>query len=135
MPDRRPSSRTLASLACVVLVAIAAVGCTTKVRPFECATLVESGADAEQLWQCHRDIMARAAKGKKFTIREFEAAAAFFETLTGIPADSRPSPVGPVPGKGIKKDLRKWDAWLEEHRIYRDPATGQVRAAAGDDDR
>jgi hypothetical protein len=40
--------------------------------------------------------------------------------------------VGPVPGKGTKDDLRKWDAWLEGHRIYWDPSAGKVRAAEDD---
>jgi hypothetical protein len=135
MPDDRPNLRALALPACGVVLAMLALGCTTKVRPYECPALVESGASAEQIWTCQRDIMVRAAKGKKFTIQEFEGAAVFFESLTGIPADSRATPVGEVPGKGVRKDLRRWDAWLEEHRIFRDPATGQVKAAEVDEGR
>ena len=134
MPDR-PRQRRASSLACLLLLAAFASGCTTKVRPYDCPALAASDAAAEQLWECHRDIMFRAAKGKKFTIREFEGASAFFEGLTGIPAASLETPVGSVPGKKIKKDLREWDAWLEGHRIYRDPATGAVKATEGDEGR
>jgi hypothetical protein len=115
---------------CVLLATVLAPGCTTKVRPYECVAILKADAvDAEQLWECNREIMVRVAKRKKFTIQEFEAASKFFERLTGIPADSRPTPVGPVPGKGIKEDLRKWDAWREEHRIRWDPSAAEVKVA------
>lgn len=126
-PERR---RIYASLACVVLLATLAGGCTTKVKPYECAALVQADAvDAAQLWECNRDIMVRVAKRKKFTIQEFESASQFFEGLTGIPAESNSTPVGPVPGKGAKEDLREWDAWLEGRRIYWDPTEGKVKVA------
>jgi hypothetical protein len=126
-PERR---RINVSLACAIVVATLAGGCSTKVKPDECAALVAADAvDAAQLWECNREIMVRAAKGKKFTIQEFESASEFFGSLTGISADSKSTPVGPVPGKGIKEDLREWDAWLEEHRIYWDPSEGRVRVA------
>ena len=63
------------------------------------------------MWSCHRDIAARAAKGRKYTLREFDRAAEFFERLTGIPADSLPTDLGPVPGKELGGSLREWDAW------------------------
>ena len=127
-PDRRPF---YALLACGVLLAAAlAGGCTTKVRPYECTDLLEvDPVDADRIWECNREIMVRVAKRKKFTIQEFENASSFFESLTGVPADSRLTPVGPVPGKGIKEDLRKWDAWREEHRIRWDPSAGKVTVA------
>ena len=122
--------RTYVSLACAILLMTLAGGCTTKVKPNECAALVAADAvDAVQLWECNREIMTRAAKRKKFTIQEFESASEFFGSLTGISADSKSTPVGPVPGKGTKEDLREWDAWLEEHRIYWDPSEGKVRVA------
>jgi hypothetical protein len=126
--ERRPAHALLAC--CVLLGAFLAGGCTTKVKPYDCAALLEADAvDADQLWECNREIMARVAKRKKFTIQEFENASKFFESLTGIPADSRPTPVGPVPGKGTKEDLHKWDAWREEHSIRWDPSTGAVTVA------
>ena len=127
-PERRPVHALLAC--CILLTAVLAGGCTTKVKPYECGDLLAAEpVDAEQLWECNREIMVRVAKRKKFTIQEFENAAMFFERLTGIPADSRSTPVGPVPGKGSKNDLRKWDAWREEHRIRWDPSAGKVTVA------
>jgi len=126
-PKRR---RFYVPLACAVVLAMLAGGCSTKVKPNECAALVAADAvDAVELWECNREIMVRAAKRKKFTIQEFESASEFFESLTGIPADSKSTPVGPVPGKGVKEDLREWDAWLEGNRIYWDPSERRVRAA------
>jgi hypothetical protein len=131
MNESHPKRRlTYVSLACAMVLAALAGGCSTKVKPNECAALVAADAvDAAQLWECNREIMTRAAKRKKFTIQEFESASEFFGSLTGISADSRSTPVGPVPGKGIKEDLREWDAWLEEHTIYWDPSEGKVRVA------
>jgi hypothetical protein len=131
MNDSHPGRRRIhVSLAVAILLAALPSGCSTKVKPYECAALVASdAADAAQLWECNRDIMVRAAKRKKFTIQEFASASEFFGNLTGISADSKPTPVGPVPGKGIEEDLRQWDAWLEEHTIYWDPSEGKVRVA------
>jgi len=132
---RRERRRFYVPLGCVVFLMTLAGGCSTKVRPYECATLVEADAvDAAQLWECNREIMVRVAKRKKFTIQEFESASEFFENLTGIPADSRSTPVGPVPGKGVKQDLREWDAWLKGRRIYWDPTEGKVKVAEDEGD-
>ena len=108
---------------------LATPACTTKVRPYECGALgAEAMSAARLIWDCNREVMVRVVKGKRFTMEEFEGAAAFFENVTGIPADVEASPLGPVPGKGIREDLRRWDAWLEEHGIRRDPVDGQVKA-------
>jgi len=114
----------------VVTALLATPACTTKVKPYECGALVADASTAAlQIWDCNREIMARVVKGKGFTIREFEGAAEFFESVTGIPPDVEATPTGAVPGEGIREDLRRWDAWLEEHRIHRDPADGRVKAA------
>ena len=116
----------------VALLASVLVGtcaCSTKIKPYECPALVSgTGVDAQQLWDCNREIIMRTVKGKRFTIREFEGAAEFFESVTGIPADVATTPSGAVPGKSIKQDLGKWDAWLDGHRIYWDPASNRIRA-------
>ena len=119
-------SAILAALLASALAGTAA--CSTKVKPYECPELVGgTDVDAQQVWDCNREIIVRAVKGKRFTIREFEGAAEFFESVTGIPADAAKTAFGAVPGKKIKQDLRKWDAWLDEHRIYWDPASNGVR--------
>jgi hypothetical protein len=118
----------------VAAAVLASIACSTKVRPYECDALgAQTSAAAQQIWDCNREIMVRVVKGKGFTIQEFEGAAAFFERVTGIPADIEVTSVGTVPGKGIREDLRRWDAWVEEHAIQRDPIDGQVKAveAAG----
>lgn len=118
----------------VVTALLVAPACTTKVKPYECGALVaDSSAAALQIWDCNREIMVRVVKGKGFTIREFEGAAEFFESVTGIPADVEATTAGAVPGKGIREDLRRWDAWLEEHRIHRDPVDGRVKAGEGEE--
>ncbi len=123
-------SALLAALLASALVCGAA--CSTRVKPYECPALVPgTDIDAQQLWDCNREIIVRIVKGKRFTIREFEGAAAFFESVTGIPAHAEETFVGSVPGKEIKHDLRKWDAWLEGHRIHWDPASGRVMADEG----
>jgi hypothetical protein len=126
------SRTTIRSSIFAVLLASALVGataCSTKVKPYECPALAGGAdVDAQQVWACNRDIIVRAVKGKRFTIREFEGAAEFFESVTGIPADTAETPSGAVPGKHIKQDLRKWDAWLDGNSIYWDPATSRIRA-------
>jgi len=113
----------------VVAALLATPACSTKVKPYECGALIaEPSTAALRIWDCNREIMVRVVKGKRFTIREFEGAAEFFESVTGIPADVEATPTGAVPGTGIRENLRRWDAWLEEHRILRDPADGRVKA-------
>lgn len=79
--------------------------------------------------------MRRAARGKPFTLREFQNAVAFFEKLTGIRADTVPTPLGAVPGKTLRKDLRKWDEWFEANagRLSWDPEHGAVVVAPAED--
>jgi hypothetical protein len=120
-------SPVLAALLASALIGTAA--CSTKVKPYECPALADrTDVDAQQVWDCNRDIIVRAVKGKRFTIREFEGAAEFFEQVTGIPADVARTTSGAVPGTRVKQDLRKWDAWLDGHRIYWDPASSRIRA-------
>jgi hypothetical protein len=98
--------------------------CSTKMKPYECAALERRQVvHAREIWDCHRDIVARAIEGKDFTLREFRRATEFFGTLTGIPAHTRPGPYGPLPGPDLASDLRRWDEWLEanERRMYWDP--------------
>jgi hypothetical protein len=112
-----------------VFAGLLAVGCTTKVRTYECPVIaLQAPVDAQAVWSCNRDVMRRAAKGKNFTMREFEGAAAFFDRLTGIPADVQETNVGLLPGPTIRDDLRAWDAWHEENgeRLYWNSEDGAV---------
>ena len=123
-----PSIRPTIAAALLAAALAGTTACSTKVKPYECPALLDgTEVDAQKVWDCNREIIVRAVKGKRFTIREFEGAAEFFESVTGIVADATKTTSGAVPGKNIKKDLRKWDAWLDEHRIYWDPASHGVR--------
>jgi hypothetical protein len=130
----RPWATTTLLIALAAAALLTAAGCSTKVKPYECPALSGGpSVDAQQLWDCNREIMVRVAKGKRFTIREFAGAAEFFESVTGIPAATQATNVGPVPGKGIKQDLRRWDAWLETHRIHWDPDDRRVKGTGGEE--
>ncbi len=125
----RISARSTMPAALLASALVCGAACSTRVKPYECPALVQgTDADAQQLWDCNREIIVRIVKGKRFTIREFEGAAAFFESVTGIPARAMNTGFGRLPGQEIKHDLRKWDAWLEGHRIHWDPAPGRVTA-------
>jgi hypothetical protein len=114
------------------------VGCGRSakyVKPYRCGTLDEvRGDEAGAVWDCNRDVMVRAAKRKKFSLREFWGAAQFFEGLTGIAADTRDSRQGPLPGPGLRENLEAWDAWYRENgdRLVWDAATRSVRLSAGE---
>ena len=102
----------------VLLLAVAAVsvGCSSGFKKFECTV----GPDALQpdphaIWDCHRDIVRRAARDKKFTLLEFREAAAFFERLTSIGAGAAETQFGPIPTEELKQNLARWDAWYEQN--------------------
>jgi hypothetical protein len=130
--------RSLASILVLVLVVLVplSVGCSRSakyVKPYPCETLPDTrSVDAGAVWACNRDVMARAAKKKKFSLREFWGAAEFFGQLTGIDADTRDSRQGPLPGPGLPENLDAWDGWYRENgeRLTWDPATSTVRLSA-----
>jgi hypothetical protein len=97
--------------AALLAAAMLLCGCSTKVRTYDC----EVGPDAIAIWECNRQIIVRAVKGKKFTIRQLDRAATFFEDLTGIPADLKRTEFGPLPGNELRTNLEAWDAWYREH--------------------
>jgi hypothetical protein len=100
-----------ATAAALLAAAMLLSGCSTKVRTYDC----EVRPDATAVWECNRQIIVRAVKGKKFTIRQLDRAAAFFENLTGIPADLKRTDCGPLPGDELRANLEAWDAWYREH--------------------
>ena len=118
----------------IVIVALIAVcpliaGCSAPRTPYACAIeMNETSVDAQAVWNCNREIIVRIVKGKKFTLREFSRASSFFESLTGVPPDTRVGSDGKIPGPELKKDLAEWDAWYEEHgtRLEWDPVDRTV---------
>ena len=132
--------RSLASILVLVLVVLAPLcgGCSRSakyVRPYQCDTLPDTrSVDTRAVWDCNRDIMVRATKKKKFSLREFREAAEFFEQLTGIAADTRASRQGSLPGAGLRENLDAWDGWYRENgeRLVWVPATSSVRLPAND---
>ena len=134
--------RTLPSIAVatLVLAVLLPVGCSRSakyVKNYQCETLpAPQTVDARAVWDCNRDIMVRAAKKKKFSLREFWDAAEFFEKLTGIAADVSDSRQGPLPGEGLRENLDAWDQWYAENgdRLVPDPATRSIRLSPGAQD-
>ena len=122
----------------LVISAPLTVGCSRSakyVKSYQCGTLSDTGGEvAGAVWDCNRDVMVRAAKQKKFSLREFWGAAEFFEQLTGISADTRDSRQGPLPGPGLRQNLDAWDGWYRENgdRLVWDSATRSVRLPAGE---
>jgi hypothetical protein len=104
--------RVLVRPTAILLVLLCACSCATHLRPYACAATAAE-VDPHEAWACHRDIARRAAQGKEFTLREFREAAGFFEDLTGIPADVVPTDLGPIPGRGMRESLARWDAWYQ----------------------
>lgn len=126
----------LRAAAILLLLGPALAGCRAPVREYRCAVSpAQAEVDPHGVWDCHRDIAARAAKRGKVTLREFRRASEFFEELTGIPADELPTDLGPLPGERMRDSLRRWDAWYAENgsRLYWDAAATRVavRPAAG----
>ncbi len=116
---------------CVLLIAAAAAGCTAPVRNYVCAIEPQASAvdvDVHAAWTCNRDVLRRASRGKPFSLREFRAAAAFFEDLTGLRVDSRPSHLGAMPGSELRQDVRDLDAWYEANgnKLRWDAGLGKI---------
>lgn len=132
--------RSFTSIFVLLLIVLAplSVGCGRSgkyVKPYQCGTLTDArGEDAGAVWDCNRDVMVRATRSKKFSLREFWGAAEFFEELTGIAADTRDSRQGPLPGPGLSENLEAWDGWYRENgpRLVWDAATSSVRLSAGE---
>ena len=109
--------------------AAAAVACSAPVRPYVCA--VDSQAadvDVHTAWTCNRDVLRRASRKKAFSLREFRAATAFFEELTGLQVNTRPSHLGPLPGRELRQDVRDLDAWYElnKDKLRWDAGLGKI---------
>ncbi len=121
----------------LLLVVVSTAGCSRSakyIKVYQCDALPDTPTlDAKAVWDCNRDVMVRAAKQKKFSLREFWNAAEFFKGLTGISADMVDSRQGPLPGAGLPENLDAWDAWYRENedRLSWDPATRSVYLSAG----
>jgi hypothetical protein len=93
------------------------VGCSSGFKRYECAIGPDSPEpEPHAVWQCHRDIVRRAARGGKFTLLEFREATAFFERLTSIDAGAGLTEFGPVPTEKLKHSLDLWDEWYERNQ-------------------
>jgi len=113
MSNGRPRRCLLALLLGIVA---ASTACSSGYKKYECSVGPEAlHGDPQLVWDCHRDIMRRAARDKKFTLLEFREAATFFERLTSIGADAQETPFGPVPTVELKHKLALWDEWYREH--------------------
>jgi len=87
--------------------------CTAPVREYRCGSPdFRIEADPAAVWRCNREVLARVARGKHFTLREYREAAAFMERLTGVPANSLGSSLGPLPPRNLETRLPEWDAWF-----------------------
>jgi hypothetical protein len=121
-----------------VLASLLPVGCGRSakyVKNYTCDTLPGSrSVDVRAVWDCNRNVMVRASRKKKFSLREFWGAAEFFETLTGTAADTRDSRQGPLPGPDLRENLDTWDRWYleNEDRLVWDPATRSIRLSPAD---
>lgn len=112
---------------------LASEGCSTRPREYQCIAAVDSSVvDVDAIWSCNRKIIVHAIKGKGFSLREFRHAATFFERVTGIPADVRPSEQGTLPGPRLDRSLEAWDGWLHNHAggLQWDAERGSVDAGA-----
>ena len=121
--------RRTAAVLSVLLALAGAAACTAPVRQYACRVDPSVAApDVDAVWSCNRDVLRRAAAGGKFSIREFEAAAAFFRNVTGIDFDLIESALGPLPGEGLRGDLKALDAWYARHhdRLSWDPDLRRV---------
>jgi len=122
-----------------VLVGLFAVAaCRAPVRPYVCAPEAEvENADPHEAWRCNIDVLRRAARGKEFTLREFERARAFFRELTELDVASREIPLGSLPAPGLKDDIRTLGAWYEANgeRLRWDARRGRpILARDGQED-
>ena len=109
--------------------------CSAPVAYYKCDALTGAPEiDAKTVWDCNRGIIARVARGKRFSLREYRSAADFFAGLTGIPADTRETRQGDQPGAGVRENLAQWDSWYRDHgdALVWDPASGSVRLSVDD---
>ncbi|MDX1389677.1 MAG: hypothetical protein R3344_10835, partial [Acidobacteriota bacterium] len=123
-----------ASMMALIAVATTIAGCSAPRTPYACAIDLEQiEVDAQAQWECNREIIVNVVKGKKFTLRQFERASAFFESLTGVSADTVSGGEFQLPGAGLKNDLARWDAWYEENgtRLTWDPVERVVTVTPG----
>jgi hypothetical protein len=98
------------------LATAATLACSAPVRPYACAVdpqISEVDVDVHTVWTCNRDVLRRASRNKKFSLREFRGAVAFFQELTGLRVDTRASHLGAIPGRDLSQDVRDLDAWYE----------------------
>ena len=101
------------------LLTIAASACSAPVRDYHCAIEPErepAAIDVHSMWSCNRDVLRRAAGRKAFSMREFHAAAQFFESVTGLQVDTRWTHLGGVPGSDLRQDLQALDVWYATNR-------------------
>ena len=112
-----------------LLAAAAAVACSAPVRPYAC-TIDPQATDVEvhTVWTCNRDVLRRASRKKAFSLREFRQATAFFEELTGLQVDTRPSHLGALPGRDLRQDVQDLDAWYElnKDKLNWDAGLGKI---------
>jgi len=104
--------KTLGTLLLIATVLLS-VGCASRVPVLDYDLLDEQPApEVIELWESHREVLVRALKEKKFTIREFEVALRFFEQTTGLAANQESTRYGRMPGKQLTEDLQAWDDWF-----------------------
>ena len=131
-----PHVRHKRSLAVAIAACLLAVGCASPTSYYRCDDPPQRPkVDPRDVWKCNVEVMRRIVKGGDFSLREFWGAAAFFEELTGIPADARETHYGRVPGPELRDSLRSWNDWYLQHgeRLVWDSATGKVRLPAPDE--
>jgi len=114
-----------------LLATVVALACSAPVRPYVCAIDPQAAGvdvDVHTVWTCNRDVLYRAARKKAFSLREFREAAAFFEQLTGLQVDTRPSHLGALPGPELRQDVRDIDAWYEinKDKLRWDAGLGKI---------
>jgi hypothetical protein len=68
-----------------------------------------------ELWESRREVVVRAIREEKFTLRDFDEAVRFFERITGLPGQVISTPYGPLPAKSLPRDLAAWDDWFRVH--------------------
>jgi len=87
--------------------------CASRVPVLDHESLARRPApEVIEAWEFHRQVLVRAIEGKKFTIRDFQAALRFFEAITGLPAHQESTRYGRLPGDRLTEDLESWDDWF-----------------------
>lgn len=106
-------------LAAALLGLLAAPACFRRpVRDYACpAPDATASSTSPAVWDCNRAIVRRILRGRSFSLREYQAAAAYFEGLTGVPAGSKHTRQGEVPDPdALREAAARWDAWYAERR-------------------